>query len=150
MCLLIKGKFKNKETALAFFAKPNIAKNDITVYKVLEVGSHGKCIFSPYKCFEYHPETIITVSLFGYNKHLFKRDKQLNIEEGLHSFTKRKDAQKMADLFKSCFVVKCLIPKGTKYFLGVSGDDEITPNYVSLALQMPKVIDTSKATINPD
>ena len=55
MCLLIKRKFKSEETAIAFFNKPNIAANDITVYKVLEVEKYGARIMSPYKYTEYSP-----------------------------------------------------------------------------------------------
>ena len=145
MCLLIKRKFKSEKTALAFFDKPSVATKNITVYKVLVVQKYTFDIRSPYKYTLYHPGKLSSVFGFSYSKNSLKRDKQLSIECGIHSFVKRKDAQKTADMFEKCFVTKCVIPKGTKYFLGVYGDDEIIPNYVSLALQMPKVIDASKA-----
>jgi hypothetical protein len=51
-----------------------------------------------------------------YKSKLIKND--LLIEEGIHSFESFKSANYFASFDKNRFVAKCIIPKGSKYYIG--------------------------------
>lgn len=109
MCLYVERDFKTKKEAIAFSKKPLIAKEDITVYKILDRG-----FFSPYRDFKYKrgEEYKATFSFF-----VTSISHDLEVHSGLHAYVSmeyaygnRSDEQK---------IYKMTIPKGAKYFVGI-------------------------------
>ena len=102
-----------------------IAKKDIGCYKLLDFAPHSKCDYrsawfsSPYKLGE-----VYKTKSFGF-------DEEDGIDKGRHSYSALSRARKVA--WTGDCIVKCLIPKGTKYYYN-SGDKE----YVSLAIKLVK------------
>ena len=144
MCLNIKKQFDSVEEVTDFMRKPNIATEDIVVYKVLEDNYDGSKTISPYRDVEYEIGELKTAPEFGYsceNATNDDRDKiviALFIDRGIHSYKTIESAKiGTLDMFTQCFAVKSIIPKGTPYF---ENDGE----YVSLALQMPNKFERIK------
>ena len=107
MCLELKSKLTRVQTA----------KRDITVYKVLRKSPTGNMV-TPYK--------EMLIKLGGTYISRLKRENdgsEMIITRGLHSFATLKEAR---EEFYSWggddhIVVKCIIPKGAKYYRGLFG-----------------------------
>jgi hypothetical protein len=69
-----------------------------------------------------------------YKSKLIKNDSL--IEEGIHSFESFEDAKRLASLDENRFVAKCIIPKGSKYYIGKYGN-----GYVSYASDTLKYVE---------
>lgn len=129
MCLTVDLK---KHIHIFNKALPKIALKDINVYKV--VGVKYGYFYSPYQ---------ITPIIFIKNKAILKsslqqgsckRDKTfsgnrlyIEIYKGIHGYTEHKfaceDAVFLEDTFiNRAIICKAIIPRGTKYYLGVDGD----------------------------
>lgn len=105
--------------------KPKVAEKDIVVYKILDYN-----MGSPYYGLLYHLNRKITSDLQIYDSRRFLGTQLLNVEEGLHSFTKRIVAyltQRYLNIYykKSGITYstyKAIIPKGSKYYIGLNND----------------------------
>lgn len=142
MCLNIKKQFDSVGEVTDFMRKPNIATEDIVVYKVLEDNYDGSKTISPYRDTEYEIGELKTAPEFGYSCENAPIDGKiviaLFIDRGIHSYKTIESAKiGTLNMFDQCFAVKSIIPKGTPYF---ENDGE----YVSLALQMPNEFERIK------
>lgn len=104
--------------------KPKVAEKDIVVYKVL---NHN--MLSPYYGLSYPLNRKITSKLLCYDHEWSPRTPIFNIEEGLHAYTKRRVAyarqHDLNILTKESVVYsvyKAIIPKGSKYYIGLDND----------------------------
>ena len=117
MCL-----FANREYSLT-------AQKDIECYKVLrKAGDILTSYF--YERFTWEKSITYTTLLQTFNS-VF-REYQCNVEQGFHSYMYQKDAE--AFINEVCgdgtlVLVKCIIPKGSQYFVGDSTDWR--PGYAS-------------------
>lgn len=92
---------------------PLIAEKDIVCYKKLRSIRSNKAtkLLSPYIRMEYRVGKTYTVRNFSYSEHNFA-----GVNRGLHAYTSLyKAKQEIGNT-----IVKCIIPKGTQYFLGLS------------------------------
>lgn len=104
---------------------PKVAEKDIVVYKVLDYN-----MGSPYYGLLYHLNRKITSDLNIYDSRWHLGTQLLTVEEGLHSCTKRIAAyliQRYLNIYykKSGItysVYKAIIPKGSKYYIGLNND----------------------------
>lgn len=107
-----------------------IAKGDIICYKVMV--KRGETLISPYKGMRYEcgttyvSETPMRVKYGLLAVHLGNHLKQIDaahIEEGFHSLVIEKEAVSLKSALQrqgpQYVVVKCLIPSGTRYAVGV-------------------------------
>lgn len=119
MCLTVDLK---KHIHIFNKALPKIALKDIIVYKV--VGSRYGYHYSPFQ---------VTPISFTKNKAVLKSRLQLRcyedsieVHKGIHAYTKYDIASEETcwhtELFDHVTVYKAVIPRGTKYYLGVDGD----------------------------
>ena len=113
--------------------EPEIAEQDIECYKVY-VKSYGDRWFSPYQeCPMPIMNGLVTTEL--------QSPCNLRVDLGFHSFSYFSDAEIVAEWFarrkKSSCVVKCIIPKGTEYYLGKFGFDEA---YCSESIILKEII----------
>jgi hypothetical protein len=75
-----------------------------------------------------------------YKSKLIKNDSL--VEDGIHSLKKLKDAKLIASFDKDRFVVKCIIPKGSEYYVGKYSDDIYSDSdYVSYASDTLKYVE---------
>jgi hypothetical protein len=75
-----------------------------------------------------------------YKSKLIKYDSL--VEEGIHSFESLKDANFFAIAIKSKIVAKCIIPKGSEYYVGKYSDDIYSDSdYVSYASDTLKYVE---------
>jgi hypothetical protein len=95
-----------------------IAEKDITCYKVVNMNEDGLYIPVFYPNITYTPEAlnphvgiVPTPSIYFH---------ALNVERGYHSYTNIRWAEKFTTTTEK--IVKCTIPKGTKYYEGVDGN----------------------------
>jgi len=101
------------------------AKKDIIAYKVLLSNGHNE-IISPYENFKYKLS-----KLYRLNDSLSKECDN-SIEKGYHSFVTNKGVKKELKFWYtlSCTddfnakVFKCIIPKGSKYYVGTYDDNK--------------------------
>ena len=118
MCLVLKSTFT--------WAKK--AKKDIIVYKVIK--EDNGMYKTPCQNFVVKIGETYTSKL---NKH------SSVVEEGLHSFENFSDAnfEAMCCIWHKHIVVKCIIPKGSKYYKGLFGSYD---SYVSNKLTYIEII----------
>lgn len=137
MCLTIFGKKPNE-------VKSKIAKKDIVCYKVLEIRGKnlGRYIYfvTPYK-----EKKIELNKEYADNKEIrmweeyscLCRQTLTQIGQGVfHTFAGKMDAFAHCQNMGGCIVVKCIIPKGSEYYVGdfvklSAGDMKITKSYGS-------------------
>ena len=106
MCLNISNKF----------SQPLIATEDICCYKLLEVDiCDSETYVTPYRNMPVKIGCTYTSEL-SFNKHG-------NIEKGLHAYKYLSDVEYLC-IFRYEVVVKCLIPKGSRYYRGTFSFDE--------------------------
>ncbi len=122
MCLNVKHK-KVKTYQEARAIQPQIAKRDIYVYKVFKTRLEGGSIVSPSRKFSY--------DYGGTYKAKFKKEYEnrwqwggglkweINIQAGLHSFRSLEKAEGTSWAASyGAIILRCKIPKGSKYFIG--------------------------------
>ena len=127
MCLHSLKHYKTKKEALQASKKPLIAEKDITVYKRLNLNDN-----SPYQFFKYEKG-------YEYIEHSFLKDETKvfyiwQVKEyyfiknkGFHAYRSKNKAEAFRNTYTQK-IVKMVIPKGAKYFLGV--DSEIVSNRI--------------------
>ncbi len=121
MCLKVNEDFKTRAEARAFYKKPLRAKEDIIVYKVLEVHNRGvePQYQSQYRGTEYTlGEVKKAIKFSSYIDWWHNSKWELSINKGLHAYTNRSYAFSQAKRESGWSVVECVIPKGTLYFKG--------------------------------
>ena len=102
--------------------RAKIAKEDIHCYKVMRVvNTHIRSVYQNHR---YYINKLETIDEFGIEKYL----DHISINEGLHAFTNYFKAYGTA-LFNAGIIYKCIIPKGSKYYLG---DDVIVSNQMMI------------------
>lgn len=125
MCLRI---FSNSESL--------IAENDIECYKIILKKKHT--FFPKYFTLARHAEIQLGEEYtsefeFGSETRFIPRlghsVKKITIEKGLHSFTNLRDAKsfcqtEVSDESYKYYIVKCIIPKNSKYYIGIFNDVE--------------------------
>lgn len=113
MCLLI----DIKKHADHSDTLPLVAKQDITVYKMIFTNNE-----SLYTFFKYKPNTLYRLrkSLKIEYSQPLKQNVKKTVEEGFHAFTKENGFTGLNLPYKK--LVKFTIPKGAKYYLGMNGD----------------------------
>lgn len=101
MCLTIKK-----------YAFKRMALTNIVVYKHLKKGVNLDDLFTPYR--------YITINIGEtYKSDLFRRiGNKESIDFGLHSFKTLNDAIADGMIEGSKVVVKCIIPRGSRYYVG--------------------------------
>ena len=98
---------------------PIIAKKDITCYKIYNKTGEG-CLSSPYlghiPSIQNFTKLESTPIMMGFGKYIIKK--------GFHSFKHLKDAKHEIKwypfIYKNNIIYKCIIPKGSKYYRGIS------------------------------
>ena len=124
MCLTIKDSYlySHRNTEIVTTKLSNTAKRDMIVYKRFNV--HVKrdktiVLISPYQRKKY--EVNMHYHQTGKEKFTFEWwNGELCINRGLHAYVNYKDV--INNLFYDEYAVKCIIPKGSTYFLGKYGD----------------------------
>jgi len=112
MCLdILKPKHPDK------ISEPKIAKKDIVCYKVFRLFSEGR-IESPYQNVDYELKKKKKSNLVCYMNPVTQ-----SVNIGIHSFIHLDDAIDESNDWSThgMVVVKCVIPKGAKYYTGVFG-----------------------------
>lgn len=118
-----------------YSATPTIAEKDIVVYKVLLWDSYGERYLSPFQGHEYNlgVEEVVDDMYQGYTKSEYYFNYTIHIDEGLHSFTTKREAKRGAKFFMFGYsddlkerdvevvILKSIIPKGAKYYKGTWG-----------------------------
>lgn len=120
MCLYIKDS-QNILNKLIKQIKPLIAKEDIIVYKVLDQNN-----YSPYRAYKYtegfhYYETGDIIPEVG------KCSTDIIIKKGLHSYSSYTIASTRRNSTDK--IVKMIIPKGSKYFIG-KNEDIVSDNLI--------------------
>lgn len=137
MCLTIRNKYKGVL----------VAKKDITVYKLVRViPTHAGFRFTaPYRHINYNIRKGVSTRTFGfrtYDDDVVRFIKHIpygvySVDDGIHAYTSKRAA--LNRLYTGRMIVKCIIPKGTRYILG--HDSEI----VSLKLRFVKALPSLKS-----
>lgn len=97
------------------------AREDIKVYKILNKNRLFNIYKSPYQCTPYILNKEYTSVLCDSISHITER--VFIVEEGLHTFLNKDDAIKHCLGGSSSWVVcEAVIPKGSKYAIGVQND----------------------------
>ncbi len=121
MCLRSKDIFIKREVAQKRALSPTIAKKDIVVYKGLDKVTNVRGC-SPYNIFYWDKGFRYTEVKRGSRVFGTKIDRrgggyQIVVNRGFHACTSRSRAKS-----HGAFVIKMIIPKGSRYILGSSGD----------------------------
>lgn len=135
MCLILKTN-RIQRLFYKLLVIPKIAKEDIVVYKIYHIYKPDSRIDefkfrSAYSGTEHSIGTQPEVK-FGIKEKssiIFKNE--IVIEEGYHSYI---DIPINEDLYYHYSIVKCIIPKGAKYFTGGINNTYSTDGYVSNSL----------------
>lgn len=116
MCLYI-NKSLHKE--IDNILQPHIAKSNMTVWKVITTDN-----YSYYKNKPYKPNTLYPRVKFGYYSQVIKQILETVIEMGYHSYKSRENARNLHfnSIMDDTKIVKFIIPKGAKYYIGEDGD----------------------------
>lgn len=112
MCLIVKGD-----------GTPNIANRDIVCYKAVWQFSDRLCTYYrdvPIKLGKQYRSKLV----YDYGE----------VEIGLHSLSSKEEARR---LFNHAIVVKCIIPKGSRYYVGTFGSSR---SYASNKIKYLEII----------
>lgn len=102
---------------IKFDARECIATKDITCYKLVETTGWGR---SPYKTF-YMSKRIKLGVMYRSSIEIKRRPFNIEIHRALHSFRTKTDLfdrYPKSTRFRNVHVMKCIIPKGAKYYMG--------------------------------
>ena len=98
--------------------KAKIAKEDIHCYKVFVV--RNTHLISPYQKYRWYINKLITIPKFGIINY---SNGTKDVHEGLHAYTKTGLYLNIILFANSnAKVYNCIIPKGSKYYLGENED----------------------------
>lgn len=123
LCVDVTKHYDNKGILL-----PRTATEDITVYKILFIDTFNLCIATPYVRFKvasdisHLPNTVLKATM-DHNISIAGPD-ACRVIKGIHSFVDFDTAKASIHTFANTFyfMVACIIPKGTKYYLGIDRD----------------------------
>ena len=104
MCLELIGDYQKKQF---------IASEDIEVYKVVTYTDKPQEFITPYQ------HMVVKLGCTYESEFSFNCDG--DVEKGLHSFCNQARAQLNSQGCLGRLVVKCLIPKGSRYYIGWYG-----------------------------
>ena len=109
--------------------KPLIAKRDIVCYKLYRISDIPGVVEAPYRLTKHlvgKPQPQVE---FSYSKHGYRFDfSKLLVEAGYHSF-RNKDIKNMFKDTSEYIIIKCIIPKGSTYYIG--NHNGVRDGYVS-------------------
>jgi len=111
----------------------NTTEEDITVFKHLEINRNGTYRTTyqefPVTIGETYSSMLITVEFCGWDF----------CSIGLHSFPELLSAKKDGAVacWENCAVAKCIIPKGSKYYVGTFGNEI---SYASDTIKYVKIV----------
>lgn len=140
MCLIVErskfNKFIEHKLKMLLIPRPKKSRKDIKVFKVLEL--NGLFLHSPYynkgRCWAinwvYESNMIGEVSFEEDSFH-----STIQISQGFHAYITLADACLKKILNKDYIVCEAIIPKGSRYYLGMQGD------IVSNQLKITKILD---------
>lgn len=97
-----------------------IATKDITVYKIVTFDTES--CNSLYRNFKYQYNKLYTTSFT-----IQASDYTFYINEGFHSYKTKTKACEINKYFRE-FIVKCIIPKGSHYY--INSDDEVVSDKI--------------------
>ena len=100
------------------------AKEDIHCYKLLEV--RNTHLISPYKKYRWYINKLVKLSTLN-------KDEYGHINEGLHAYLENYSfKRKLLSYWRynPVIIYNCIIPKGSKYYLG--NDDDIVSNQMMI------------------
>lgn len=125
---------------------PLVAKKDITCYKVLSYVDEDGHYISPMYYFHWftgnpNPEVIYHISQFEHHDVRCWFFGKFKIGTGFfHTYQYLEEAKKLKHIIglKNYCIVKCIIPKGTEYYVGY--DDSQKDCYASKQLKIVKII----------
>ena len=129
MCFIIREKQRLK-----------IAKKDITCYKVVKlkgINQYKGVLKSYVKNFKYDLNTLypkidnFEISIHYYNTLKYSKNRGV-INEGYHSFSNYNKAIGWLNPFVDSIVIKCIIPKGSKYFYDPIGEECVSDQIKTL------------------
>lgn len=123
MCLYVKR--TRFQRILNFLVFPKIAKEDIIVYKIYQLSKNGRYMSIHQE--SYHDKGTQFKVRLGITFNYW----DFEVHEGYHSFI---DKPSQEDLYYGYCIVRCIIPKGAKYFKGGINSTYITNGYVSDSL----------------
>jgi hypothetical protein len=128
MCLKLKDKeprILSKEELISLFKKTN--NSTITAYKILRITNKG--YETPYQ--NYPIELNTHYYNEGENKFTFFKDysNMLELHQGLHAYTSFKKAKSRCGPGNRV-VVKCIIPKGSEYFINKNKHEICSDNLI--------------------
>lgn len=97
---------------------PDVAKEDITCYKVVEKEYRGKRWYTPFQYYYFLFGRVLKCKNFG------ERIDNAHIVGGFHSFVSSDDAYTCGLGIRNVgskkqAIVECVIPEGTKYYPGI-------------------------------
>lgn len=131
MCLYVKVKIKRK---FGIFKKEQkapdflTAEKDIVCYKILEKSNNTEVFYSYLRGFLYRFNQRYNTSIS-----FTKRRSFFLINRGFHSWVEKPEKE-----FSNSVIVKCVIPKGTKFIKGEQHDDN--SGYVSASIIIKEII----------
>ena len=111
-------------------SRPRIADKDIQCYKVVYAGSTDNIIVSKHHKYVYEINR-----LYKLNHELrpYTSPKSLSnissIDEGFHSYTKLRVVLD-TDYYKLMTIVKCIIPKGSTYYLNNKDEEYVSDQII--------------------
>ena len=126
MCLILKrskfNKFIEHKLKILLIPKPKKARKDIKVFKVLEL--NGLFLHSPH----YNQERCWAINWLyksnmrgnvSFQENLFRS--MIEVSQGFHAYTSLNDACLKKLLNKDYIVCEAIIPRGSRYYLGMQG-----------------------------
>ena len=135
MCLTLR--FKTLEEAVNAKSTPQIAKRDITVYKILDYDyiRERNCYISPHRHFPwemgYHYYQDTSEGLPAFSFYICSDEKGtvlLKIHEGLHAYTRLKDVRNQ--IYGTRRLFRMIIPKGSEYYKNSRTGEIVADNMI--------------------
>lgn len=126
--------------------EPNVADSDITCYKIMRCINRGDILITPFRHWIANINKPLVADYLG----SAEWNDVFNIwrvEHGIHTLQTLVDVDHYISLYNHLFTIddtiiyECIIPKGTKYYIGCGGD------YCSERIEFVKMyvpIDTEK------
>ena len=102
---------------------PEIAQEDITCWKTVNMLGNDKWE-APVRCTRHNCDEVLTACDKLRVESFYTGSRILNyiIEVGFHGYTNIDDAKNKVNIFKTRTLVKCTIPAGAEYCLGIHNE----------------------------
>lgn len=116
--------------------KPKVAENDIVCYKVVQVPSNGHKM---HPLWHFHSRIYELGKVYNEKRFDIKKSKLLGLSAvtfGFHSYIRESHARYNMLRLENCttnkiIILKCVIPKGSLYYEGSSGETTSIEEYCS-------------------